>query len=108
MKEMTMNMLFRTCAGVAVATLPVWACATDPTASPPAIKGDSYSTMAKTTGDKKADAKAEENRRLGACKSMNGDEKKTCEANAKAKMASEMNEGKAHEGAMVAGTTPKK
>ena len=65
---------------------PLGACAADSTASASAMNGDSYNTMAKTMGDKKADAKAEQNRRMGACKSMNGDEKKACEADAKKQM----------------------
>ena len=40
---------------------------------------DGYATMAKSIGQEKVNAKAQENERMSRCEAMEGDEKKACE-----------------------------
>jgi hypothetical protein len=48
-----------------------------------AAEPDGYATKAKSVGNKKTDAMAEQNASMGRCKAMHGDEKKGCEEQAK-------------------------
>ena len=49
-----------------------------------AAEPDGYATKAKSIGQRRTDAIAQQNRRMGKCKAMHGDEKKRCEEQAKA------------------------
>jgi hypothetical protein len=67
---------------IAAATSLPLAAAPAPSAS--AAAPDGYATKAKSVGKTKADAMAQEDERMSKCKAMKGDEKKGCEAHAKA------------------------
>lgn len=77
--------------GAILISVAAWASLALAAAPAPSASGaapDGYATMAKSIGKTKANAKAEEDERMTKCKGMKGDEKKGCEAYAKA-LASE-------------------